>query len=183
MSHTTSVKSVPIKSVNALRSAVSELQSQGIKCELVANAVPRMYYRDQIARHVKAKNPNDYHFHDNPEECDFVLKLPDAYYDIGFLRDKKGNLVPFFDDYDYSGMGSNGTGSRGIKAVLGAKFQGATEHWSGQREAGQQQLHSVGKLLQGYSKHAVMEQAAAHGKTMQSCVVDPKTGALNMVFV
>ena len=183
MSHTTSVRAIPIVSVAALKSAVEELKKRGVKCELVANAVPRMYYLDQIARHVKDKNPHDYHFHANPEECDYVLRLDDAFYDIGFLRDKKGHLVPFFDDYDHIGMGSLGKGSKGIKHILGAKFEGKTQHWSGNKEAEDQQRHSVGLLMQGYVKHAVMEQAGKAGVAMKSCNYDQKTGKLKMVFV
>jgi hypothetical protein len=182
MSHTTTCKAVPIKSVNALRSAVAELQRAGINCELVANDIPRMYYRNQIKLHLKDKGAK-FQYHDNPDECEFVLRLPDAYYDIGFLRDEKGFLQPVFDDYNY-GSGAVSGGRQGIRALLGCKMDGVTQqHWAGQKEAGKNELASIGKLLQGYSKHAIMEQAASHGKTMKSCSTDPKTGALQMVFV
>jgi hypothetical protein len=169
MSHTTSVKSVPIKSECALRAAVRRLQAAGIDCELLENAVPRMFYENQIGLHVKAAEEArstgermGLQFHGNAEECDFVLKLNDSFYDIGFLRDKNGHWQMFFDDYDYRTWRST-SGKCGIKGVLGAAFDGRTEHWSGQREAGEQQLHSVGKLLQAYSAEATIEAATAEG--------------------
>lgn len=123
-----------------------------------------MWFSDQINRHVKSK-PNDMGliFHQNPEECDFVLRLDDAFYDVGFIRSESGNLVPFFDDYDYRSPYNSHGGSRGIKAILGAAYSGKTEHWSGQRDAGEQQLHSIGKFLQSYSKHATLEAATNQG--------------------
>lgn len=170
MSHTTTVKSVPIKSRSALRSAAQALRSAGINCELVENAVPRMFYENQIRMHIQSKMPEAYRYHANPDECDFILRLPGCRYDIGFLTDiKTGDLIPLFDDW-----------AKSISNTLGAKFTGVVEHWSGQRDDTEQTLHSIGKLLQEYSKQAIMESAAQDGISIESCEYD-KEGVLQIM--
>ena len=78
MSHTTVIRSVEIKNINALKAAVQELIDSGIKCELVENAKPRMYYDNQHGI------------------CPYVLKLHGTKYDVGF--EKHGdNYLPVFD--------------------------------------------------------------------------------------
>ncbi len=164
------------------------MQSQGINVTLERNAVPRMYYKDQIEKHVKskqdlaerAKQPHEgLKFHTNPEECDYVIRVHDAFYDIGLIYNKHGELVPFFDDYQHQSIEqslANGfsTEERPIRKFLGAQFAGAVEHWSGEREAGEQQLHSVGKLMQQYSVAAACEQAAAEGYIVSGTSIDEK---------
>ena len=186
MSHTTSIKTTPIKSVTALQTAIAVLQSQGINITLERNAVPRMYYADQIAKHVKSKQDTaqragqaheGLRFHENPEECDYVIKVADAYYDIGLIYNQHGELVPFFDDYQHMSIAESmakgfSTEERPIRKFLGAQFAGAVEHWSGEREAGEQQLHSVGKLMQQYSIAAACEQAASEGYIVSSTSLD-----------
>jgi hypothetical protein len=81
MSHTTKLKAVEIRDVSALHSAVAELKSSGVNCDLVQNAKPRMYYNDQ---------------HGN---CAFVLKLHDAPYDVGFDLQPDGSYLPVFDEW------------------------------------------------------------------------------------
>jgi len=146
------------------------MRANGMKINLKENAVPRMFYRDQISRHVKAaeaaRAPADklgLQFHTNPEECDYVIELEDAYYDIALIKDKNGYLVPFFDDYNYPSQSSGTKATKPIRGVLGAKYEGKVEHWSGERDATDQTLHSVGKLLQGYARHAAMEAATMAG--------------------
>ena len=50
---------------------------------------------------------------------------------------------------------------KGVKHILGAKFKGAEGHWAGHKEENEQTSHSVGKLLQAYSKHATLEMCAS----------------------
>jgi len=155
-----------------LRAAVDALRASGVNCELLQNAVPRMFYQNQIRDHIQAKAPNAYRFHKNADECDFVLRLPGSRYDVGFLTDAKtGDLVAQFDDW-----------SKSVSSILGAKFNGPVEHWSGMKEDTEQTLHSIGRLLQEYTKAAVIESAAQEGVSLQSCEVD-KEGRLQMVFV
>ena len=60
MSHTTTLKGVTIKDTNALASAVVDLKSKGVNCELLTNTKPRMYYNNQHG------------------VCAFVLRLADG---------------------------------------------------------------------------------------------------------
>jgi len=183
VSHTTTVKSVPIRSITALEAAVQALQAKGVNCELVKDAKPRNFYRDQINRHIKAKRPNDFIFHDDPEECDYVLKLPDAYYDVGFLKDAKtGGLVPLFDDYNgYSTVLEWQYGKGPIRDYIGSKFEGSIEHWNGLHKEGEtdQTLHSLGGLLRAYSQEAVIEAAAMGGHIVDT-IEEQKDGTINI---
>lgn len=81
MSHTTEIKSVPIKSISALQSAVEELKAEGVNCELVENQKPRMYYPNQ-----HGVSP-------------YVLKLPNCRYDIGFDLKEDGTYAPVLDTW------------------------------------------------------------------------------------
>lgn len=81
MSHTTTLKTVSIKDVAALRATVSELQAAGVDCELVENARPRMYYDTQHG------------------VCDYVIRLNKSRYDVGFDKQADGSYVPVFDEW------------------------------------------------------------------------------------
>lgn len=81
MSHTTVLKTIQIRNIDALRESVLYLKEQGVNCELIENAVPRMYYDNQHAK------------------CDYVLKLTDAIYDVGFAKQADGTYLPVFDSY------------------------------------------------------------------------------------
>jgi len=171
MSHTALVKTVPIKDIRALRQMAEDLKQKGINVELVANAVPRMYYRDQIGRHLKAAGKK-FHYHTNPEECDYVLKVKDAFYDIGFLRDENGNLVPIFDDFDYPSQ-TSGYGLGGIKKFLGTgEGKKAGFGNSHVQEDDEGTLHSIGKMLQSYSVNAACNAATDAGYSIVSSGLD-----------
>ena len=93
MSHTTKIKSVPIRSVSAMRSAVAELKTMGIACHLEENTIPRMYYNYQH------------------KACAYVLKMDDCKYDVGLDLQKDGTCAPVFDSW------------RGyVEKVLGSKY-------------------------------------------------------------
>lgn len=68
--------------MGALASAVAELQGKGIRCDLVDDVVPRMYYKDQV------------------KACEKVLKLHDSQYDVGFQMQEDGSLLPVFDKWN-----------------------------------------------------------------------------------
>jgi hypothetical protein len=80
MSHTTKLKSVVIRDVAALKAAAAELQANGVKCAIVENAKPRMYFANQH------------------KDCPYVLKL-DGPYDVGFEQQEDGTFVPVFDEH------------------------------------------------------------------------------------
>lgn len=75
MSHTSTVKSIKIQSVTALRAAVAELAQSGVRCSLVENAVPRAFYDNQAGM----------------GKADFVVKLDAAKYDIGLYKTADGS--------------------------------------------------------------------------------------------
>ena len=70
-----------ITSVSALRAAVAALREKGRNVELVENAVPRMYYKNQ------------------EKACPYVLKLNDAQYDVGLRQSADGSYIPVLDTY------------------------------------------------------------------------------------
>lgn len=82
MSHTTKLDGVEIKDIAALRQAVQTLKSQGVNCELVEKARPRMYYGNQGAN------------------CDYVLQLKDTRFDVGFEKTESGAYAPVFDEWN-----------------------------------------------------------------------------------
>ena len=141
MSHTTELNAVPIKDVEALRNAVARLQSEGVSCELMESARPRMYYREQ------------------EEPCDFVLKLHDASYDVGFRKQQDGSYSPIFDDYGYN--------NKPVKDVLGCNCGTGSE------------ADSIGKLLQAYSGEVTRKAVTAQGYMILSETLDPVTGELH----
>lgn len=160
MSHTTTVKSVPIRDIAALKQAVKDLQRQGVKCELKQDAKPRMYYQDQLGRQLGKDNEN----------CEFVLELKDAPYDVGFIKQPDGTYQPVFDDWQ-----------KKVAGQIGNPATGPVEHWSGNRDATEQTGRSIGKLLQGYSKHAAINAATANGYVVEGTVTDQE-GNIHLIL-
>lgn len=172
-----------MKSRAAIKAMAQELISKGLNVELVENAVPRMYYNNQIRQHIKGSEGGaDFIYQDNPDQCDYVLRVKDAYYDIGFLKHKDGHYVPVFDDYDYKSWEVAGSklGKCGIKGILGAAFEGKVGYWSGRQSDNDQTLHSVGKMLQSYTKHASIEAAVGAGYTVAGIEEDAQTGEIHI---
>ena len=133
--------------------------------EYAENEAPRMYYENQLQKHLGRSS----------EVCEVVVKVPDSYYDIGFYRDENGNLTPVFDDYGRPGLHAVAKqGSGPIRDTLGAKHNAPVEHWNGLHKDGEteQTLHSIGKLLQGISKHQAMRVARSNGHMVTGSRVD-----------
>lgn len=105
MSHTTTIDSVTIKDVNALRSAVEELKRNGVNCDLVEDQIPRAYYSSQAGMDSKAP---------------FVVKLNDSRYDVGLYSDGKGGFEARADLF-----GGDISRSLGAKAQKGENTQQA----------------------------------------------------------
>lgn len=154
MSHTTLVKTVQIKSDSALQAMAVELRRLGIDVELVRNEVPRLYYKDQIARTL-VRDGKPMRFHQNVEECDYVLRVKDSFYDVGFLKDNEGNYVPLFDDFPY-GSPYNAPGKKALKDVIGTKPPADCPKED-------LQTYSIGKMLQAYSLCAATEACLDSG--------------------
>lgn len=129
MSHTSTIKAIKIVSISALRSAVEELASSGVKCSLLENATPRAYSRGQAGM----------------GKADFVLKLDDCPYDVGFYKQGEGK------DQHYEARTDFWQGH--VARILGAPASKA-------ENAEQAQM---GKLFQKYAINAATEEARRKG--------------------
>ena len=136
MSHTTKLNNVVIKDIYALKQAVSALKSKGINCELLENATPRMYSSNQ------------------GESCDYVLRLNDGKYDVGFQKQKDGTYVPVLD-----------TWSDHVSNQIGATCPlPNTAEGRGQ--------HAIGQFMHEYSYAAVANAALQKGLIKESETTD-----------
>lgn len=75
MSHTSAIKAIKIVSISALRAAVAELNQTGVQCALVENETPRAFFPDQQGM----------------GKADYILRLNNAPYDIGFYKQDDGS--------------------------------------------------------------------------------------------
>lgn len=184
MSHSTTIKTVPISNESALRACVAELKQKGIDVELKSNAIPRMYYRNQIARQIAGSSGAEaFEFNSDPDVCDWVLEVKGSHYDIGLLRNADGSgYTPVFDDYTGGPTYNSNSRLQGLKDILGNKYDGKVEHWSGNREDNEGSLFSIGKFLAGYTKHATIQAATLSGHMVESCIEDEETGAIELVL-
>lgn len=95
MSHTSAVKSIAITNVEALRAAVEELNTMGVKCSLIENATPRAYFKDQQGM----------------GKADYVIQLGgNCRYDIGLYKAAGGGYEVRTDFW-----------GKDVEQVLGAK--------------------------------------------------------------
>jgi hypothetical protein len=148
MSHTTHLKAVQIRDVSALRQAVAELKSKGVKCDLVEKDRPRMFYAQQHG------------------ECDFVLKLTDAPYDVGFDRQQDGSYAPVFDEW-----------GQHVARQLGADVNVCPMPTTPEGKA----QHQIGKFMQSYAKFAAINAAVAQGYIVEGTQTDAK-GNVHLVL-
>jgi hypothetical protein len=128
--------------VEALKAAVKDLQKRGVVCSLVEKAVPRMYYAGQLPA------------------ADYVLKLDQANYDVGFFYDKaKKGLIAKTDFFAGS-----------VQNVLGAPTK-----------AGESQAQAnMGKLYHAYARAAATRQAIKQGYTVRT--VDKPDGSCQLIM-
>jgi hypothetical protein len=174
MSHTATVQTAKNKNEQNIADAVAELKRQGVNCDIEYNATPRLWTHNQLARDLgREKHPTD--------ECAVVVRLHDAYYDVGFYRNDEGNLIPVFDDYNGPAtIPHKNKGSKSVRDVIGAKFAGRIEHWNGLRtesegnEGSQQLRHSIGRLMQGIHKAQAVRRARSMGHTILGTTTDEK---------
>jgi hypothetical protein len=85
--------------------------------------------------------------------CEHVLKLKGAY-DVGFQKQADGSFTPVYDTYQ-SHVGKQ----IGATCPMPTTAAGRTQH-------------QMGQLLQGYAKHAAIEQANAQGYYVEQSSVD-----------
>lgn len=151
MSHTTTVKSVPIKDINAIRSAVEDLKKAGIKCELLQDAKPRLYYANQHGK------------------TDFVVKLHDSPYDLGLEKQDNGSYAMIFDEW-------GGNMKKHIGTTVAACDLPQNE---AERQVVKKQEH-VAKFVQAYTTNATKNQLTAEGYLVEE-LVDANTGEVSIV--
>lgn len=142
MSHTTTIGTVKITDIDALRAAVAELQSTGVQCELVERQKPRMYFDNQHG------------------VCDYVLKLPNSPYDVGFDKQKDGSYAPVTD------LHGNHVGKQ-----IGAMNCAIPNTQSGRAQ------HAIGRLMQNYAKNAAMNAARRAGHSVARSFIDDQGNA------
>ena len=142
MSHTTTLKGMKIKDAKAMRDAVAGLKRSGINCELLENAKPRMYYSNQEGK------------------CDFVLRLNDGNYDVGFKFDEKaGEYVAVLDTWN--GYVANVIGADRATCPIPNTPEGRTQH-------------AMGRFLQEYGLHAAINAATEDGMIVEGYSKDEK---------
>lgn len=119
MSHTTEINSVKITDLNALRSAVQDLNNAGVDCILLENVAPRMYSAGQHGK------------------CDYVLRLNKGRYDVGFEKAPEGHYRTVLDSWNnhvgqHLGAGAfcpiPGTEEGRAQHAIGALLQGYAKH-------------------------------------------------------
>lgn len=145
MSHTTTLKGVVIRDISALTSAVNDLRAKGVNCELVQKAKPRMYYQNQHG------------------ECDYVLRLKDGAYDVGFDKQSDGSYAPVFDEWS---------------THVSDQLRAACTVPSTKEEKA---MWAIGQLMQGYAKHAAVNAAVAQGYMVESTTTD-KEGNIHLIL-
>ena len=134
MSHITKVGGVAIKDVNAMKSAVQELNEKGIKCSLVENSTVRMH----STRETQAVG-----------NCEYVLKL-NGQYDVGFKKQADGSYEPVMDTY--GNHVGNQIGAKGAAPRHGAEL---AQHQMGQflqpyaKHAAMNAARAKGYMVQG----------------------------------
>lgn len=87
-------------------------------------------------------------------ECDYVLQLTDSRYDVGFDRQTDGSYAPVFDEW-----GGHVGQQIGAACPMPDTPEGKAQH-------------AIGKLMQGYAKHAAVNAATAQGYYVESTQVD-----------
>ena len=144
MSHTTSIENIVFSDIAALTAAVTELNTKGVRCSLVKGGTPRAYYANQAGMGA----------------ADYVLKLEDCQYDIGFYQNaaKKG-LEARTDLF-----------ANHVQRVLGVQAQ----------KGESAQMAALGKLNQTYAIHAATRKAIQQGRTVRR--VNNNDGSVRLVI-
>lgn len=152
ISHTTTVKSIEIRSLTALEQAVSELAAErGFQYQWKENCKPRLYYgTDQFK-----------------QNCEKVLSIDGCSYEIGFHKQEDGTYAAITDFYEY--------GNTPVSKFLKARGANSLEACGCNREE-----HAIGGLLQEYAKQAAIEQATSQGYFVEDCTIDEESGEILM---
>lgn len=143
MSHTTEVNDIVFTDIEALKAAVNELAAKGVKLSLTKGGTPRAYYANQ----------------NGMGAADYVLKVEQARYDVGFYSDKdKKGMVARTDFFGGD-----------IERLLGTPV----------KQGDDPNRAKLGKLYHTYAIHAATRAAAKKG--LQTRRVNNADGSVRLV--
>jgi len=152
MSHTSTIKSVKILDLQALRQACEELKrTQGVDLTLIENHVPRAYSQGQL------------------KAADLCIQLNDGEYDVGLYKTTDGSYEARCDFY---------TGD--VEKQLGANREQLSLHTNLTGEERTQA--QLGKLYQFYSVKAAENAIIRKGGSCQRQTQQDGTIQLVMVM-
>ena len=151
MSHTSTCTEVQNKNKMNIKDAVADLRAQGHDVEYAENEVPRMYYEDQLR--TQSGQPT--------EKCEVIVRVKNAFYDVGFVRDKDDNLMPLWDDFSSQSThaASMSKGDTKLSNVLGM-------------DNSKKGFQPIGRLMQSISKAQGVRAAQREGWTISGSTVD-----------
>jgi hypothetical protein len=154
MSHTTTINAVPIRDVECLRSAVKDLQAEGVKCELVEKTTPRLYFEHQQ----KAVGV-----------CDYVLKLHGSKFDVGFKKKTVEGQVQYEPTTDLW--------NSEVQKCIGAKKGTPPPKTEQDRHK-----FAIGRLMAQYTKNVTIKAGKAKGYSLKGVTENERTGGFDVKF-
>lgn len=109
MSHNIAIRDVKITDIDALRSAISELQAEGVKVNLHDKGTFRTYSG-------------------NDNQSEYTIELPDSNHDVGLIKQEDGSFSAVFDPYGggvqkYLGANPKFVKTNDPKAYIGKLMQ------------------------------------------------------------
>jgi hypothetical protein len=93
------------------------------------------------------------------EVCRYVLNLHEATYDVGFAEQADHTYTPVFDEFNNI-----------VKNQIGASCPLPVK--DGKTTPDEKAQHAIGKLMQLYAKHAIINEALNQGYSVDGTVVD-----------
>jgi hypothetical protein len=156
VSHVSLISDVPIRDIDALEAALEELREGGTNIYMIAKKGPRLFSSDQTRAYAKA--------------CSFTIALPNAKYDIGVQPMDEKNEAIKLEDLEknpdklshYNLITDFWNGS--IASQLSTARPADNDEY--------QNVFSLGKLMTGYSKYAIINYALRNGCETSEITVD-----------
>lgn len=150
MSHNVQISGIKINNLDALDKACAELRSEGVNVSLERGKGARSL-KFRTFTYIKSNDPT----------ADHVIRLPDAAYDIGLIRQPAGHYEPVYDD------------------MLGVSVPSpiACSYIPGEAT---NKGHALGKLMQRYT--AVVTEMEGRRRGFMTRRVTNKDGGLEIVM-
>lgn len=142
------------------------MKEEGLNVDLIKDAEPRMYYKDQIKSHLGRES----------NTCDYVLKVHDAKYDVALIA-KDGEFGTEYEVFydQWAGSVRDAIGYNTSDRKYGRVEGGIVE----ETEAG---LTDIGKFLQAYSVEAAIESANEQGYSVLDTEFNEETMEVNLTL-